>query len=71
MRVELPDFGMAANALQRFVWEPMTAQLKVRIKETLCHAGFPVADVAFEGNNLVVTLPDGVTLSIEQLLRQR
>lgn len=68
-RVRDPD--LAANVLQSFAFAPMTAQLKFQIEETLRQSGYPEAEVSFEQTTLVVTLPGGEVLTIEQALRAR
>jgi hypothetical protein len=49
----------------------MTPQLKIRVEEALRPFGLSGAEVSFERDTLVVTLPDGEVLTIEQALRAR
>ena len=65
------DPSLAANVLQSFAWEPMTAQLKVRVEEAMRQSGFPDVEVSFEQTTLTVTLSSGEILTIEQALRGR
>ncbi len=76
-RVRVPDPTLGidptaiANCLHSFRWEAMTPQLKIRVEEALRPFGLSGAEVSFERDTLVVTLPDGEVLTIEQALRAR